>query len=199
MEKFQFPGNSLLFYRQNSTFTCQFVTNALRTLIAPRTAFSRLRVEENYSGHSFCRRAATPAKEAVLSNAEIQLLGRWKSNSYWFYIDLGFDKLWNISWRHLRLSSTWLLCSDFFLRSGPIIQLILYSSLSLGLCNFLAALKISFWALVYLFSLDNLLRWSVLRWFWVEFFWRWYAGSSSSKCRFCYWDSDATGIAVLLV
>ena len=96
MEKFRFPGNSPLFRLQNSTFTRQFVTNALRT------SFARLGVEGNYSGHSFRRGAATSAKEAGLSDAEIQLLGRWKSNSYRFYIDLGFDKLWNISWRHLR-------------------------------------------------------------------------------------------------
>ncbi len=96
MEKFRFPGNSPLFRLQNSTFTRQFVTNTLRTSLA------RLGVEGNYSGHSFRREAATSAKEAGLSDVEIQLLGRWKSNSYRFYIDLGFDKLWNISWRHLR-------------------------------------------------------------------------------------------------
>ncbi len=96
MEKFRFPGNSPLFRLQNSTFTRQFVINALRTSLA------RLGVEGNCSGHSFRRGAATSAKEVGLSDAEIQLLGRWKSNSYRLYIDLGFDKLWNISWRHLR-------------------------------------------------------------------------------------------------
>ena len=73
-------------------------------------------------------------------------------------------------------------------------HLLLPPPLSLGSCYFLAALIISFWALAFPFSSDDLLRWSVLGWFWVEFSWRWNAGLLPCKCRFRYWDSDATGI-----
>ena len=43
--------------------------------------------EGNYTGHSFRRGAATSARLAGLSDEEIQMLGRWKSNSYRPHID----------------------------------------------------------------------------------------------------------------
>ena len=39
-----------------------------------------------YNTHSFCIGAATPAKEAGISDAHIQILGRWKSQAYLQYI-----------------------------------------------------------------------------------------------------------------
>ena len=41
----------------------------------------------NYTGHSFRRGAATSARLAGLFEEEIQLLGRWKFNSYRLYIE----------------------------------------------------------------------------------------------------------------
>ena len=43
--------------------------------------------EGNYTDHSFRRGAATSARLAGLSEEEIQLLGRWKSNSYRLYTE----------------------------------------------------------------------------------------------------------------
>ena len=40
----------------------------------------------HYSGHSFRRATATTARLAGLSEDEIKLLGRWKSDSYRLYI-----------------------------------------------------------------------------------------------------------------
>jgi len=40
-----------------------------------------------WNGHSFRRRAATSAAHAGMSEAEIQILGRWKSDAYKLYIE----------------------------------------------------------------------------------------------------------------
>ena len=56
----------------------------------------------NYTGHSFRRGAATSARLAGLSDEEIQLLGRWKSNSYRLYIDTPSEWIHNASSRHQR-------------------------------------------------------------------------------------------------
>lgn len=50
-----------------------------------------------YSGHSFRRGAATSAATAGFSDYEIQLMGRWKSNSYKLYIDMPKDRLLSLS------------------------------------------------------------------------------------------------------
>ena len=47
-----------------------------------RASMKQLGLEGNYSGHSFRRGAATSAKEAGLSDVDIQMLGRWKSDAY---------------------------------------------------------------------------------------------------------------------
>ena len=47
-----------------------------------RSGLKNAGIMGSYSGHSFRRGAATTAKEAGLSESEIQLLGRWKSDSY---------------------------------------------------------------------------------------------------------------------
>jgi len=43
--------------------------------------------QESWNGHSFRRGAATSAAQAGMSEAEIQILGRWKSDSYKSYIE----------------------------------------------------------------------------------------------------------------
>lgn len=47
--------------------------------------------EENYTAHLFWRRAAIYARLVELSKEEIKLLGWWKSNSYWLYIETYSD------------------------------------------------------------------------------------------------------------
>ena len=67
-------------FQWNGAFTRQTVTGQLRELL------TLLGIERHYSRHSFRRGAATSAREAGLTNEEIQLLGRWKSDSYRPYI-----------------------------------------------------------------------------------------------------------------
>ena len=73
-----------------------------------RTAFiARLRLTllfagfqpELYSGHSFRRGAATAAAATGLVDHEIQLLGRWRSDTYKLYIDTPKERLINLSYR----------------------------------------------------------------------------------------------------
>ena len=65
-----------------------------------RQALRSLGIQGHYSGHSFRRGAATSAREAGLSNEEIQLLGRWKSDSYRLYITSHPARILAISRRH---------------------------------------------------------------------------------------------------
>ena len=77
--RWEAPPDSPLFQWEGA-FTRQLVTNKLREIL------TLLGVKGHYSGHSFRRGAATSAREAGCSSEEIQLLGRWKSDSYRLYI-----------------------------------------------------------------------------------------------------------------
>lgn len=78
----RFPAelSSPLFY-PDKAFTRQYVIATLQD------ALRILGHAGHYSGHSFRRGAATSARDAGLSDDEIQLLGRWKSDSYRLYIE----------------------------------------------------------------------------------------------------------------
>lgn len=91
--RFPTPLNSPLFDTGHG-FSRQFVTEALRNIL------KELGFTGNYSGHSFRRGAATSAREAGLSDAEIQLLGRWKSDAYKLYIQANPAVIWVVSKRH---------------------------------------------------------------------------------------------------
>lgn len=77
--RFPAPLNSLLFDTGHG-FSRQLVTDPLRSILR------ELGFTGNYSDHSFRRGAATSAREACLSDSEIQLLGRWKSDAYKLYM-----------------------------------------------------------------------------------------------------------------
>ena len=47
-----------------------------------------LGIDGNYSGHSFRRGATTSARLTGLTQEEIQLLGRWKSDSWRLYVQI---------------------------------------------------------------------------------------------------------------
>lgn len=73
------PLSSPLF-EIHGVFTRNLVTKNLRQ------ALTALGLQGHYSGHSFRRGAATSARIAGLTEDEIMLLGRWKSDSYRLYI-----------------------------------------------------------------------------------------------------------------
>ena len=80
-------------------FTRQRLTETLRdTLIA-------VGIDGHYTGHSFRRGAATSAREAGLSEDEVQLLGRWESDSYRLYIVTHPARILAASRRHQHLPS----------------------------------------------------------------------------------------------
>lgn len=64
----------------NGVFSRRLITDNLRQ------ALRSVGLQGHYSGHSFRRGAATSARIAGLSEDEIKLLGRWKSDSYRLYI-----------------------------------------------------------------------------------------------------------------
>ena len=70
-----------------------------------RNSLKGLGLSGHYSGHSFRRGAATSAREAGLSDDEIQFLGRWKSDSYKLYIDSSPQYILNASRRHQKAPS----------------------------------------------------------------------------------------------
>lgn len=63
-------------FHPKQPFTRQLVTDILPD------ALKSLGYHGHYSGHSFRWGAATSARENGLSDDEIQLLGRWRSDSY---------------------------------------------------------------------------------------------------------------------
>ena len=79
-------------------FTRELVIGQVRQNLA------LLGIKGHYSGHSFRRGAATSARAAGLSDDEIMLLGRWKSDAYRLYIDTHPERLLAASRRHQRLS-----------------------------------------------------------------------------------------------
>ena len=89
-----------LFATCAGTFSRNYITKQLQEGICT------LDYEGNYMGHSFRRGVATSARLAGLSEEEIQLLGRWKSNSYWLYIETHPDWIHNTSRRHQLLQRT---------------------------------------------------------------------------------------------
>ena len=73
------------------------ITSQLRQILIS------LDVEGHYSGHSVRRDAATSAYDANLSTDQIQLVGRWKSDAYNFYIVTHPAHILIASRRHQRL------------------------------------------------------------------------------------------------
>ncbi|KAF5391914.1 hypothetical protein D9757_001844 [Collybiopsis confluens] len=52
-----------------------------------------------FSGHSFCRGAASSTAAAGYSDYKIQLLGRWRSDAYKLYLDVAGDRMLHLSAR----------------------------------------------------------------------------------------------------
>jgi hypothetical protein len=77
----------------DSAFTRTKVIGRLRAILL------ELGVSENYSGHSFRRGASTWARSIDIPDADIQLLGRWKSDAYKRYIEVHPDHFYHVSRR----------------------------------------------------------------------------------------------------
>ena len=92
----RFPKSNYqpLFPNHAGTFSRNYVTRKLQEGIRI------LGYEGNYTGHSFRRGAATSARLDGLSEEEIQLLGRWKSNCYRLFVEIHPDWIHNASRRH---------------------------------------------------------------------------------------------------
>ncbi len=67
-----------------------------------RRTLVTLSIEDRYLNHFFRRDAAISARQAELSKNEIQLLERWKFNSYCLYIEAHSSYILNVSRRHQR-------------------------------------------------------------------------------------------------
>ena len=92
--RFPKANHQLLFTNHAGTFNRNYVTKKLQEGVYV------LDYEGNYTGYSFRRGAATSARLAGLSEDEIQLLGRWKSNCYRLYVETHPDWIHNASRRH---------------------------------------------------------------------------------------------------
>ncbi len=67
-----------------------------------RRTLVTLSIEDRYSDHFFRRDAAISARQAEFSKNEIQLLERWKFDSYRLYIEAHSSYILNVSRRHQR-------------------------------------------------------------------------------------------------
>jgi hypothetical protein len=77
----------------DSAFTRTKVISRLRAILL------ELGVSGNYSGHSFRRGAATWARSIGIPDADLQLLGRWKSDAYKRYIEVHPEHVYHVSRR----------------------------------------------------------------------------------------------------
>ena len=91
--RFPLPPTAPLFQTFNNSFSREYFISALRS------GLRGLGIDGNYSGHSFRRGAATSAQQAGLTKEEIQLLGRWKSDSWQLYIQTHESQLISTSSR----------------------------------------------------------------------------------------------------
>lgn len=73
-------GNHALFTRNNGTFSYNYAIEKLQEEI------SAFFYKENYISHSFKKAVTTSTRLTGLSEDEMQLLERWKSNSYRLYV-----------------------------------------------------------------------------------------------------------------
>ena len=86
--------------RQNpAVFDRRIVVNELRRCI------TSAKISGGYSGHSFCRGAATSARMASVADHDIQLLGRRSSDVYKRYIEVRPEHVYNVL-RCFQLHST---------------------------------------------------------------------------------------------
>jgi integrase len=99
-EKYPLPSYSPLFTLScdpwaaiDSAFTRTKVISRLRAILL------ELGVSGNYSGHSFRRGAATWARSIGIPDADLQLLGRWKSDAYKRYIEVHPEHVYHVSRR----------------------------------------------------------------------------------------------------
>ena len=81
-------------FERTGGFTREYLVDQVRQIL------TSLGVKGHYSGHSFRRGAATSAKEAGLTDREIMLLGRWKSDCYRLYIVANREHILAASRRH---------------------------------------------------------------------------------------------------
>jgi integrase len=93
------PLQPLFARPNNKPFSREYVVGCLRLCLTHQG------IPGHYSGHSFRRGAATSARLAGLSDHEIQLLGRWRSDAYKRYIEVHPDQLLGIS-RRLQATGT---------------------------------------------------------------------------------------------
>ena len=91
------PASSPLFCigrDQQQAFTREYVVRSLQ-----RLALSAGLKQGTWNGHSFRRGAATWAAERGITDSEIQILGRWRSDAYRAYIEYSTEERISLSKR----------------------------------------------------------------------------------------------------
>jgi len=87
-------GGPLFITEDGKHVTRQLFSSNLNTIL------EKMKIDTSrYNTHSFCIGAATSAKEAGISDAHIQMLGRWKSQAYLQYIRTPRSQLATLSKR----------------------------------------------------------------------------------------------------
>jgi hypothetical protein len=92
-EEGQYPIQPLFSRPNNQPFSRDYVVRSLCLCL------TYCGIVGHYSGHSFRRGAATSARIAGLTDHEIQLLGRWRSDAYKRYIEVHPEQLLGMSRR----------------------------------------------------------------------------------------------------
>jgi len=85
------PG-ALLVLADGKLLTRPHLTSSLSAILSKAGVDSSC-----YNTHSFCIGAVTSAKEAGISDSQVEMLGRWKSRAFQQYICTPREKLANLS------------------------------------------------------------------------------------------------------
>ncbi len=85
-----------------SLFDSEYSYTRTHVIEILRRTLVTLSIEDRYSDHFFRRDAAISARQAELSKKKIQLLKRWKFDSYCLYIEAHSSYILNVSRRHQR-------------------------------------------------------------------------------------------------
>ncbi len=85
-----------------SLFDSEYSYTRTHVIKILRRTLVTLSIEDRYLSHFFRQDAAISARQAELSKNEIQLLERWKFDSYCLYIEAHSSYILNVSRRHQR-------------------------------------------------------------------------------------------------
>jgi hypothetical protein len=96
-EQHPLPNHSPLFTLSQDLTAPESALTRTKVISRLRDILLELGIPGNYAGHSFRRGAATWARSIGIPDADLQLLGRWRSDAYKRYIEVHPEHVYHVS------------------------------------------------------------------------------------------------------